>query len=233
MSRLKEGGRDKLAFRPVVLAVAGLALLVLSLLAQAHTSYIRWLELSRRGGWRTQLALDFSSAGSWQTTFRSIVSRTHTVRFTLRAPLQDDLAEYNGKDEFLPPAVVQRSLTGREFALSWQIVDQGDIVANGSIRSSDLRAWAMKDHAYYQYGVGLPRLEAGQEYTLAARVEQANAAVNGLSPVLYVHTWGSLMGRALAGCWQPWHTLLFCGVGVVLLLMAYARYVHDRKRAHQ
>jgi hypothetical protein len=223
---------DRLTFRPVVPAVAGLALLILSLLAQVHVSYVQWLELGRRANWRMELAVDFSSAGSRQTNFRPIVSRMHTVRFTLRAPLQDGLAEYNGKDQFLSAAATQRSLAGKEFALSWQIVSQANVVAEGKIRSSDLKAWAMKDHAYYQYTFGIPQLKAGREYTLAAKVEQANPAVSGLSPVLQVHTGGSLKGRALAVIWRPWHTFLSC-VGIALLLTAYVRHVHDRKLARQ
>jgi len=233
MSGLRELFRDNLTFRPFVPAVAGLALLILSLLAQSHASYVRWLELSRRGNWRTELSVDFSREGSWQMNFRPIVSRTHTVRFTLRAPLQDDLAEYNGKDQFLSAAATQRSLVGKEFALSWQIVSGEEVVAEGKIRSSDLNAWAMKDHARYQYAFGLPQLKAGQEYTFTAQVEQANQAVNRLSPTLQVHTWGSLKGRTLAVCWRLWHTLLFSGVGIVLVLMAYVRHMHDGKLARQ
>jgi hypothetical protein len=233
MAGRKQAFLDRLTFRPVVPAVAGLTLLILSLLAQSHISYVRWLELGRRGNWRTELAVDFRNAGSWQTDFRPIVSRTHTVRFTLRAPLQDDLAEYNGEDEFLPAAATQRSLVGKEFALSWRIASRQEVVAQGEIRSADLDAWAMRDHAHYQYAFGIPQLKAGQEYTFAARVEQANPAVNGLFPVLQVHTWGSLKGHALAVRWRLWHTLLFCGVGIALLLAAYVRYVYDRKLARQ
>ena len=40
MSGLKEVFRDRLTFRPFVPAVAGLALLVLSLLAQLYVSYV-------------------------------------------------------------------------------------------------------------------------------------------------------------------------------------------------
>jgi len=233
MSRLKEVFRDRLTFRPFVPAVAGLALLVLSLLAQLYVSYVRWLELSRRGNWRTELSVDFSREGSWQTSFRPIVSRTHTVRFTLRAPLQDDLAEYDGKDQSLPAAATQRSLAGKEFALSWQIGSRERMVAEGKIRSSDLSAWAMRDHAHYQYAFGLPPLEAGREYTLGARVEQTNSPVNGLFPILEVHTGGSFKARFLPNFWRPWHTLVFCGVGIALLLMAYVRQAHNRKLARQ
>jgi hypothetical protein len=227
----REAFLDRLTFRPVVPAVIGLALLILSLLAQSYSSYILWLELDRRDNWHTELGIDFSSASSWRTDFRPVVSRTHAVKFTLRAPLQDDLAEHKGKDQLLSAAATQRSLTGKEFALSWQIVTREEVVAEGVIRPSILNAWAMKDHAYYQYTCGVPQLKARREYTFAARVEQANPAVNGLSPVLQVHTWGSLKGRVLPVIWRPWHTFLFCGVGIALLLMAYVRHVHDSKLA--
>jgi hypothetical protein len=147
----------------------------------------------------------------------------------LRAPLQDDLAEYNGKDQFLPAVATQRSLVGKEFGLSWQIVGQANGVAQGKIHSSDLNAWAMRDHAHYQYVFELPQLQAGREYTFAAQVEQANPAINGLVPTLQVHAGSSFKGRLLPNFWRLWHTFLFCGVGIFLLLVAHVRHVHDRR----
>jgi hypothetical protein len=142
------------------------------------------------------------------------------------------MAEYSAKGHALSESLTQRSLVGKEFGLSWRIAGQGQRVAEGSIDASDLKAWAEGDHARYQYAFGLPQLEAGQEYTLTAQVKQANPAVNGLSPILEVHTWGTLKGRALAGVWRPWHTLLFCGVGASLLLLAYVQRRHHRESIH-
>lgn len=229
MATLETIFRRSPAFRPSVPAAIGLALVFLSVLIQGYVSYVRWLELTRRANWSTELAVDFRREGSSRTKFRPIVSRDHGVRFSLRTPLEGDLADYNGKDVFLPPAAAQRSLAGKEFTLSWQIVSQANVVAKGIIHCSDLSAWAMRDHAYYQYAFALPGLAAGREYMLAARVEQASLAVNELSPVLQVHAYGTLKGRTLAGSWRLWHTFLFCGVGTVLLLVAHARYVYDRK----
>jgi len=221
--------RRRLTFRPSVLAASGLTLVMLSLLAQAHASYILWLELDRRANWSTKLAVDFSREGSWRTSFWPIVSRDHGVRFSLRAPLEGDLADYSGKEEPLPAAVMQRSLTGKEFTLSWQVLRQKHVVAQGRIRPSDLTGWALKDRVRYQRFIYSLLLKAGQEYTFMAQVEQANPAVNELSPVLQVYAHASLKGRVLAVIWRPWHTLVFCGVGIALLLVAYVRRVHDRK----
>lgn len=231
VARLGPIFRGRLTFRPSVLAVSGLALMVLSLLAQARTSYILWLELDRRANWRTKLAVDFSREGSWQTSFRPIVSRDHGVGFSLRVPLEGDLADYSGKEKALPAAVMQHSLAGKEFAVSWQVLSQKHVVAQGRVRPSDLTGWATKDHARYQCFFYSLALGAGQEYTFTAQVEQANPAVNELSPVLQVYAHGSLKGCLLANIWRLWHTLVFCGVGIALLLVAYMRHVHDRKRA--
>ncbi|HON90530.1 MAG TPA: hypothetical protein PKZ07_03110 [Sedimentisphaerales bacterium] len=96
---------------------------------------------------------------------------------------------------------------------------------------SDLEVWAMKDHALCRprsWGEA-PQLQAGQEYRLIAAVEQANPTVNELNPLLEVRTWGSLKGRSLAA-WRRRYTLIFCAVGSVFLLMAYARWTCDRRR---
>ena len=221
----------RLTFRPVVPAVGGLALLILSLLAQSYASYVLWLELDRRGNWRAPLSIDFNKEGSWQTDFQPIVSRDHGVSFSVRVPLEGDLADYSGKEEALPAAVVHRSLAGREFALLWQVRSQKHVVAQGRVRPSDLTGWASRDHARYQRFFYSLMLKAGQEYTLMAQVEQANPAVSELSPVLEVYAHAALKGRTLIHVWRPWHTLLFCGVGIALLLVAYVRHVHERKLA--
>jgi hypothetical protein len=226
--------RDRLTFRPSMLAGSGLALLILSLLAQAYTSYILWVELDRRANWSTKLAVDFSREGSWQTSFRPIVSRDHGVGFSLRVPLEGDLADYHGKEKALPTAVVQHSLAGKEFAFSWQVLSQKHVVAQGKVRPSDLAGWATNDHARYQCFFYSLALKAGQEYAFTAQVEQANPAVNGLSPVLQVYAMSpSLKGHPLAVIWKLWHTFLFCSVGIALVLVAYVRHAHDRKLARR
>jgi hypothetical protein len=232
MSKFKAACRESLKFSPLTLAVGGLAILVITLTAQSWTSYIRWLELSKRGRWQAELPVDFSVQGTYRRSFTPIVSRGHTMRFTLCAPLVGNLAEYSGKDEFLPTEASQKFLTGREFSVLWRVTGEGKVVAEGTIGPSDLRAWAMRDHALYQHAVGLSELQAGKEYLLTAQVDRANAAVSGLNPTLRVHTWGSLKGHRL-NILRPGHTLLFCLVGMVLLAVAYAQHAYDRRVVRQ
>ncbi len=214
----------------LTVALGGSILLVVTLAVQMRVSYVRWLELGRRGNWRAELPIDFRSAGVHRRTFRPVVSRTHSVWLTLRAPLQGDLVGYRGKDEFLAAEVARRSLAGKEFALSWQILSEDNVLAKGTVCSSDLKAWAMRDHVHYQCVWGLPVLETGEQYTFVAQVEQANPAVNESSPTLLVRTWGSLKGYGLRA-WRPWHTVFFSIVGIALLTVAYLRRAHDRRLA--
>lgn len=231
MSKLRTVFRGSLTLRPLIPATAGLGLLVVVFLAQAHVSYVRWLELTRRDNWHTELRVDFGSRRSWQTSFRPIVSRAHAVWLTLRAPLQGDLAAYRGKEKSVVPAVAKRWLAGKEFSLSWQILSEGQVLATGAASSADLQAWARRDHVRFQRAWSLPILEAAKPYTFVAQVEQANPAVNELSPTLLVRTWGSLKGYGLLGAWRLWHTLFFGAIGIALLVVAYLGRAHARRAA--
>jgi hypothetical protein len=72
MSGSGEIFRSRLAFRPFVLAVGGVALLLIAFVVQAHVSYIREREFGRRN-WRAELRLDFSGPEAQQTNFLPIV----------------------------------------------------------------------------------------------------------------------------------------------------------------
>jgi hypothetical protein len=230
-SRFKAFGLAAARFPPLTPAVGGLVLILIAIAAQSYVSYITWLEYERRGNWRAEAPLDFSVCGRHQIVFRPIVTRAHGVTFTLLAPLQGDLADYAGKEQWVPAEVARRFLAGREFMLSWQITQGESPVAHAMYRLSDLEVWAMKDHALCRprsWG-NAPQLQAGQEYRLIAEVEQANPTVNELNPFLAVRTWGSLKGRPLTA-WRLRHTLIFCAVGSLFLLMACVRWTCDRRR---
>jgi hypothetical protein len=231
VSRLRDAWRNCLRFPPLTPAVGGLLLVVVATTAQSYASYIRWLEYEKRGKWQAEAAVDFGICGRHQTSFLPIVSREHKVAFALRAPLEGPLAEYAGQERLVTEEVARRFLADRKFVLSWQIACEGETVARGRILPSDLRIWAMKDHALCQPDHFLSaQLRAGQRYTLTVEVEQADPAVNDLYPQLQVRTWGSLKGRPLVG-WRMRDTLVFYAVGGVFLLMASIRWIYDGKPA--
>jgi len=230
LSRLGAACRNWRRFPPLTPAVGGITLIVIALTAHFYASYIRWLEYDLRRNWRAEAPVDFNAPGPFQMSFRPIVSRAHQVKLTLRIPLEGDLVAYAGKEQVLPAKVSRWFLAGRETELSWQIAHKGTTVASNTIQPSEFDMVARRDHASCICVQETPQLDAGQDYTFTAQVERPSPAISHLSPVLQVQTWGSLKGRRLVG-WRPRHTLTFCAVGGVFLLMAYVRWTCDKRLA--
>jgi hypothetical protein len=216
----------------MVVMATGLSIAIIALGIQLGTSHVRRLE-SRRNNWEARLSVDFEKPATFRTSFAPIVSRTHSVRFTLNAPLQGELERYRGKEAELPAELVRASLSEKKFTLFWQVASMGEIQGEGTIQTSDLGGWAMQDHAHYQYACGLPELSVEKAYTFVARIEQADPAVNALDPVLLVRTWGSLKGHSLSGVWRAWHSVVFSLLGLLLFLGAYRRHIGGRKPDHR
>lgn len=216
--RIAKWLRQICIIRATVLCVLGILVLALAIGIQTYASVVRWSE-SKINAWAAKLTIDLSEERTLFTTFLPVVFRSHSARFTLRAPLRGDLAKYRGENKFLPREVTERSLAGKSFEMSWQLLRAGDVLAEGTVCASDLKAWARGDHVYYQRAWGLSPLEPGTQYSLVATIEQPNEAVNEFGPTLLVRTWGSLKGYPIAGC-RLSDTALMALIGVALFAAA-------------
>ncbi len=219
--------RNTPRLRPRVLGTIGFGILALAVGIQAYALWVRWTE-DKIGDWAVEIPLDFSKQNTYSKTFVPIVSRSHSVRLSLRAPLSGELANYDGKEEFLPADVTEKSLVGKSFKISWQIVNEQSLLEEGIASAADLKAWAMIDHIYYQYAWKLDRLDPTIEYSLAVKVEHANEVVNEYNPILTVRTWGSLKGHATAG-WRISDSALLSFIGVVFLVGAWFKHTSEKK----
>jgi len=228
LSRLKAACHGWARFPPLTPAVGGLALVVIALAAQSYASYIRWLEYEKRGKWRAETTLDFATCGRYEMTFRPIVSRNYAVRLMFRTPPEGDLTPYADTAQPVQARSSRQFRSTGDYAVSWQITCEDKAAAHGRINSLESAKWTVQGNAHCRYAPDRVYLQAGKEYTLAAQVEHVDPAVTELSPLLQVHTWGSLKGRRL-GDWRPRHTFMFCAIGSAFLLMAYMRHVYDSK----
>ena len=169
------------------------------------------------------LDIDLSKQQTYSKTFVPIINRNHSVWSTLKAPLDGDLAKFRGKEEFISPEITKESLNGMNFIISWQLAREGNILAEGNISDSDLKAWAMRDHLHYQSVTSLKQLNPKEEYLFSAKIETPNKSVTKFNPSLFVRTWGSMKGYLFAG-WSFLDTFAIAFIGIVLIIIAWLKH---------
>lgn len=217
--------------RTKVLWILGVMVLALSIGLQSYVSLLRW-SASRINAWNATVDVDLSKQEIHTTKFMPIVSREHSIRFTMRAPLRGYFAKYQGKNESLPPEEMKKSLNGENFRVSWQLLDAGKSVTEGVVSIDNLKAWVLKDHIYYSRAWGVPILSHKTEYTLVARVEQAALSLNEFGPKLMVWTWSTKKGHLMAG-WRLSDTIRMVLIGVGLLTVAVSKHLFGIKRSRR
>jgi hypothetical protein len=140
----------------------------------------------------------------------------HLCRFSLYGP---PLRQYKGKREYLGSDMIEKVLPGKSFKLSWRIDHSENVVAEGSVNSSDFSGYTYDDRTEYTGRWEIFKLKRGREYSLTMNVEESNPLLKGFRPTLRIYTWVP-KGPRLYG----WRITLVLSI-IFLIGLLVAKYI--------
>lgn len=168
----------------LMLRICGLITLafVISMLCQI---FIRWSD-DRVRSWSPEITIDLSDENTYTIPLIPIVTRMHSCRFSLFGP---PLRQYKGKHEYLGSDLIEKVLPGKSFKLSWRIDHSGNIIAKGTVNSSDFSGYTYDDRTEYTDIWEIFKLKCGREYSFTMKVEESNPLLKDFHSILRIYTW--------------------------------------------
>lgn len=150
------------------------------------TIYCRWSD-KRVRSWSPEITIDLSDENTYTISLIPVVTRMHLCRLSLSGP---PLEKYKGKHEYLSSELIEKVLHGKSFKLSWRIDHSGNVIAQGSVNSSDFFGYIFDDRTEYIDIWEIFRLKRGREYLFTLNIEEPNPLVKDFHSILRIYAYG-------------------------------------------